>query len=161
MEPAFEPCSLYNPTTSDQISIQAKIQKILEDERAKSVKKPTLPPLFKKDINFTDNKYDKKEKLLETELMMKKAGSMSLIELKKIRKTGKLKSNITSVARRYATFLFTSANLDKEKDVFSKRQFCDLLKTHPSIFDVYLAGFHINIWSVSYTHLTLPTIYSV
>ena len=59
---------------------------------------------------------------------------------------GKLKSNITSLARRYATFLFTSANLDREKDVFSKKQFCDLLKAHPSIFDVYLAGFHTNIW---------------
>ena len=45
--------------------------------------------------------------------MMKKAGSMSLIELKKIRKSGKLKSNITSVTRRYATYLFASANLDK------------------------------------------------
>ena len=88
---------------------------MLEDEKAKTTKKPTLPPLFKKDnISLTDvAKFDKKEKLLETELMIKKAGSMSLIELKKIRKTGKLKSNITSVARRYATFLFTSANLDK------------------------------------------------
>jgi hypothetical protein len=73
---------------------------------------------------------------------------MSLVELKKIRKNYKLKSNITSVVKRFATYLFTSANLDKEKDVFSKHQFCDLLKVHPSIFDVYLAGFHTYIWEV-------------
>ena len=28
------------------------------------------------------------------------------------------------------------------------KQFCDLLKAHPSIFDVYLAGFHTHIWEV-------------
>jgi len=70
------------------------------------------------------------------------------VELKKIRKNYKLKSNITSVVKRFATYLFTSANLDKEKDVFSKHQFCDLLKLHPSIFDVYLQGFHTYIWEV-------------
>lgn len=74
---------------------------------------------------------------------------MSLIELKKIRKTCKLKSNITSIVKRYATYLFTSANLDKDKDFFSKKKFCELLKTHSSIFDVYVAGFHTYIWQVN------------
>lgn len=69
-----------------------------------------------------------------------------MIELKKIRKTGKLKSNISSVTKRYANYLFTSLNLDKDKDFLSKREFCDLLKAHPSIFDAYLAGFHTYIW---------------
>jgi hypothetical protein len=73
---------------------------------------------------------------------------MSLIELKKIRKSCNLKSNITSLVKRYATYLFTGANLDRDKDFFSKKQFCDLLKAHPSIFDVYCAGFHNYIWEV-------------
>ena len=71
---------------------------------------------------------------------------MTLIELKKIRKSCQLKSNISSVTKRYATYLFASLNLDKENDVLSKKQFCDLLRAHPSIFDVYLAGFHTYIW---------------
>ena len=71
---------------------------------------------------------------------------MSSIEVNKIRKTGIVKSNITSVARKYAAFLFKSANLDKQCDYFSKKQFCDLLRAHPSIFDVFIAGFHTNIW---------------
>lgn len=73
---------------------------------------------------------------------------MSLIELKKIRKSCNLKSNITSLVKRYATYLFTSANLDRDKEFFSKKQFCDLLKAHPSVFDVYCAGFHKYIWEV-------------
>ena len=73
---------------------------------------------------------------------------MTLIQLKKIRKTGKLKSNISSVTKRYATYLFTSLNLDKDKDLLTKRQFCDLLQAHPSIFNAYLAGFHTYIWQI-------------
>lgn len=53
------------------------------------------------------------------------------------------------MAKRYATYLFTSCNLDRDKDLFSKRQFCDLLKAHPSIFDVYLAGFHTYVWQAN------------
>lgn len=74
---------------------------------------------------------------------------MTLIELKKVRKSCQLKSNISSVTKRYATYLFTSLNLDKEKDALSKKQFCDLLRAHPSIFDVYLAGFHTYIWQAN------------
>jgi hypothetical protein len=66
--------------------------------------------------------------------------------LKKIRKSCELKSNITSVTKRYANFLFTSLNKDKDKDFLSKKEFCDLLRVHPSIFDVYLSGFHTYIW---------------
>jgi hypothetical protein len=53
------------------------------------------------------------------------------------------------VTKRYATYLFTSLNLNKEVDFLNKKQFTDLLKAHPSIFDVYLAGFHTYIWQVN------------
>ena len=74
---------------------------------------------------------------------------MTLIQLKKIRKTGKLKSNISSVTKRYATYLFTSKNLDKDVEFLNKKQFTDILKDHPSIFDAYLAGFHTYIWQTN------------
>lgn len=53
---------------------------------------------------------------------------MTLIELKKIRKTGKLKSNISSVTKRYAKFLFTKYNRDKESEYLSKNNFIEILK---------------------------------
>ena len=56
-----------------------------------------------------------------------------------------------SITKRYATYLFKSLNLDKEKDVFSKDHFYRLLKYHPSIFDVYMSGFHGYVWQVD-TH---------
>ena len=59
-----------------------------------------------------------------------------------------LKSNIASVTKRYATYLFVGQNLDKEKDVFSKEHFYRLLKDHPSIFNAYISGFHTYIWQV-------------
>lgn len=68
--------------------------------------------------------------------------------MKKTKKTAQLKSNIASVTKRYATYLFVSLNLDKEKDVFSKAHFYKLLKDHPSIFDAYLSGFHNYVWQV-------------
>lgn len=71
------------------------------------------------------------------------------MELKKVRKSAQLKSNIASVTKRYATFLFVSQNLDKERDVFSKANFYKLLVDHPSIFDVYLSGFHNYVWQVT------------
>jgi hypothetical protein len=71
------------------------------------------------------------------------------VELKKTRKSAQLKSNIASVTKRYATFLFVSQNLDKEKDVFSKANFYKLLTDHPSIFDAYLSGFHNYVWQVN------------
>lgn len=70
------------------------------------------------------------------------------MELKKTRRTAQLKSNIASVTKRYATYLFVSLNLDKEKDVFSKAHFYKLLKDHPSIFDAYLSGFHNYVWQI-------------
>jgi hypothetical protein len=77
------------------------------------------------------------------------SGSMTLIELKKIRKTGKLKSNISSVTKRYATYLFTSQNLDKETQYLSKKKFMEILQSHPSIFNAYLSSFHTYIWQLS------------
>ena len=59
----YQPCSLYIPTSSDHISIRAKVQKMLEEEKRKSTnKKPALPPLFKKEnINFSEvGSYSKK-----------------------------------------------------------------------------------------------------
>lgn len=119
----------------------------MEEEKQRS-SKPGLPPIFQKD-NLNIAHQPRVEKVLDSSAKIKKSGSMSLIELKKIRKTCKLKSNITSIVKRYATYLFTSANLDKDKDFFSKKKFCELLKAHPSIFDVYLAGFHTYIWQVN------------
>ena len=59
-----------------------------------------------------------------------------------------LQSNISSATRRYCTFLFVSLNLDKEKDVFERKHFYELLEKHPSIFDAYLTGFHTYVWRV-------------
>jgi hypothetical protein len=67
---------------------------------------------------------------------------------KRQNKPSKLKSNVPSITKRYATYLFKSLNLDKEKDVFCKDHFYRLLKDHPSIFDVYMSGFHGYVWQV-------------
>jgi hypothetical protein len=142
-EVPFEPTSVYEPKSSDLINIQDRVRRMLEEE--KGSKKPGLPPIFKKGDVIKRNDVGKLG-LPEMDHLIRKPGSMSLVELKKIRKSCKLKSNITSIAKRYATYLFTSANLDKDKDVFSKKQFCSMLLRHPSIFDVYLAGFHTQVW---------------
>ena len=72
-----------------------------------------LPPLFKKDgLHISDTTKTSKQ-INHTELNLKKTGNMSLIELNKIRRSYKLKSNVISVVKRYATYHFTSTNLDK------------------------------------------------
>lgn len=136
--------SVYIPNSSEYIQIQSRIKQIFEEEKKGKHSKLQLPPLFRKEKSNAINKPKgrESEKIAES-------GSMTLIQLKKIRKTGKLKSNISSVTKRYATYLFTSLNLDKEVDYLNKKQFTDLLRAHPSIFDAYLGGFHTYIWQLN------------
>jgi hypothetical protein len=60
----------------------------------------------------------------------------------------KIKSNIASLTKQYARYLFISANLNKDKDVFSRENFFRLIQEHPSLFYAYLTGFHTYIWQV-------------
>lgn len=64
------------------------------------------------------------------------------------RKNFKIRSNVASLTRQYARFLFVSANLDKKKDDFKKEHFFKLIQDHPSLFHAYLSGFHTYIWQV-------------
>lgn len=45
---------------------------------------------------------------------------LTIESFKKSRKNPKIQSNVASLTKKYANFLFTSYNLDKEKDEFSK-----------------------------------------
>jgi hypothetical protein len=114
--------------------MQNRIREIVEQERKN--KKIDLPEIFQK------------QKLCRTVSGDRRGGSTTELDLKKNRKPSQLKSNISSITKRYATYLFTSLKLDKEKDVFSTSNFTKLLKDHPSIFDAYMAGFHTYIWQV-------------
>lgn len=58
----------------------------------------------------------------------------------------KIQSNVASLTKKYANYLFSSAGLNKEKDVFSKENFFHLIQEHPSLFNAYLTGFHTYIW---------------
>lgn len=58
----------------------------------------------------------------------------------------KVKSNIASLTKKYANFLFNNYNLDKETDVFSKENFFQLLQEHTGLFNAYLSGFHLYVW---------------
>lgn len=60
----------------------------------------------------------------------------------------KIQSNVASLTKKYANYLFSSAELNKEKDVFSKENFFHLIQEHPSLFNAYLTGFHTYIWQV-------------
>jgi hypothetical protein len=132
--------SVYAPSSNEYIEMQTRIKEMVEQERKN--KKIGVPDIFKKErhsINFPQPERRGEEN---------KIGSSTQVELKKTRRTAQLKSNIASVTKRYATYLFVSLNLDKEKDVFSKTHFYKLLKDHPSIFDAYLSGFHNYIWQI-------------
>jgi hypothetical protein len=60
----------------------------------------------------------------------------------------KLKSNIATLTEKYAAYLFHSAQLDRHKDSFTKEHFFNLIQEHPSLFNVYLTGFHTYVWQV-------------
>ena len=55
---------------------------------------------------------------------------------------------MSSLTRQYARFLFVSANLNKNKDVFKREHFFKLIQDHPSLFHAYLSGFHTYVWQV-------------
>lgn len=119
--------------------MQTRIKEMVEQERKN--KKIGVPDIFKKERHSVSIPVPTHEE-------ENKIGSSTQVELKKTRRTAQLKSNIASVTKRYATYLFVSLNLDKEKDVFSKAHFYKLLKDHPSIFDAYLSGFHNYVWQI-------------
>jgi hypothetical protein len=73
---------------------------------------------------------------------------LTIESFKKNRKNPKIRSNVASLTKKYANFLFTSYNLDKEKDEFSKENFFKLIQEHPALFNVYLTGFHTYVWQV-------------
>lgn len=135
--------SVYAPNSHEYIEMSTRIKETLEAER--NNKKIGVPDIFKKDRHSIAIPQTNQQQFLE----VNKIGSSTQVELKKVRKSAQLKSNIASVTKRYATFLFVSQNLDKEKDVFSKANFYKLLVDHPSIFDVYLSGFHNYVWQVT------------
>ena len=85
--------------------------------------------------------------LIRSEPKNKKIKSHANIDGQR-RKTFKIKSNVASLTKQYARFLFVSANLCKDKDVFSKEHFFKLIQEHPSLFNAYLTGFHTYIWQV-------------
>jgi uncharacterized protein YllA (UPF0747 family) len=66
--------------------------------------------------------------------------------MKKNRKNLQVKTNISSLTKKYVAYLFKSFNLDKENQKFTKDHFKTLLENHPSIFKIYLSGFHTYIW---------------
>ena len=53
---------------------------------------------------------------------------LTIESFKKSRKSPKIQSNVASLTKKYASFLFTSYNLDKEKDEFSKENFFTLIQ---------------------------------
>jgi hypothetical protein len=123
--------------------MSTRIKETLDAER--NNKRIGVPDIFRKDrLSIAVPQGQQPHIALEN-----KVGSSTQVELKKTRKTAQLKSNIASVTKKYATFLFVSQNLDKEKDVFSKTNFYKLLTDHPSIFDAYLSGFHNYVWQVT------------
>jgi len=71
---------------------------------------------------------------------------MTIDQFKKNRKNQKIKSNISTLTKKYATFLFETNGLDIQKDIFSKEKFYKLIQDHPELFNVYLSGFHTYIW---------------
>ena len=74
---------------------------------------------------------------------------LSIESLKKNRKNVRISSNVSTLTKKYATFLFQSYSLDKDKDEFSKENFFKLLEDHPALFNVYLSGFHTYIWQTT------------
>ena len=52
---------------------------------------------------------------------------LSIESLKKNRKNVRISSNVSTLIKKYATFLFQSYSLDKDKDEFSKENFFKLL----------------------------------
>ena len=88
--------------------------------------------------------------LLRPQKPCRKATSTTQISInsKIKRKSLKIKSNIASLTKQYARYLFVCSNLSKDKDVFSREHFFKLIQEHPSLFNVYLTGFHTYIWQV-------------
>lgn len=92
------------------------------------------------------------KKFAQGDKLQKTTACSSLIEsmnnFKGVRKNLKIRSNIASLTKKYANYLFASAGLNKEKDFFSKENFFKLIQEHPSLFNAYLSGFHTYIWQV-------------
>ena len=57
-----------------------------------------------------------------------------------------LTSNIASLVKKYATYLFSEMKIDKFKGEMSREQFCALIKEHYQIFTSYFEGFHSYVW---------------
>ena len=121
--------------------MQTRIIDLIEENKKKD--KVELPEIFKKEKNLLQNPQN------PSKLIRKTTGSMSLIERKLVKKSCELKSSISSITRRYAAYLFTSSNINKDVDVLSKNQFYKILKEHSSIFDTYLSGFHTYVWQAN------------
>lgn len=121
--------------------MQTRIIDLIEENKKKD--KVELPEIFKKEKNLLQNPQN------PSKLIRKTTGSMSLIERKLVKKSCELKSSISSITRRYAAYLFTSSNINKDVDVLSKNQFYKILKEHSSIFDTYLSGFHTYVWQTN------------
>jgi hypothetical protein len=85
--------------------MQARIRQIVEMDRKE--RKVGLPEIFQKHRG-----------MVATE--ERRTGSEVELGGKRQNKPSKLKSNVPSITKKYATYLFKSLNLDKEKDVFSK-----------------------------------------
>ena len=57
-----------------------------------------------------------------------------------------LTSNITSLVKKYAAYIFKELKLDKNKEEMNEEQFCMILRSHQKIFHIYFEGFHSYIW---------------
>lgn len=90
--------------------ISKSTAKLPENEKA-SDKKPNK-------IDWLEKKFAKKEDKRQTVSNSTLLSTVS--DFKQRNKVLKIKSNIASLTKKYANFLFTSANLNKEKDFFSK-----------------------------------------
>lgn len=90
--------------------ISKSTAKLAENEKT-SDKKPNK-------IDWLEKKFAKKEEKKQTVSNSTLLSTVS--DFKQRNKVLKIKSNIASLTKKYANFLFTSANLNKEKDFFSK-----------------------------------------
>jgi hypothetical protein len=82
-----------------------------------------LPPAAKNmlvDISNQEKPVVNRKKTTSKKKTNKAASMTTINDAKFVRKNFKVKSNIASLTKKYANFLFANYNLDKDKDFFSK-----------------------------------------
>lgn len=110
------------------------------------------PDVFKTSLKTNDTPEVQQRKKSEEgyygSLSSKQLGStlFSVQKLRHLRPKLKIRSNIATLTKKYARFLFEKAGLNKDKDEFSKELFYRLIREHLALFNVYMAGFHTYIW---------------